>query len=99
MTIKQIHRAGETELLVEGRLDSTTAPEAEEIFLKAAQETESLILNIAGLQYVSSAGLRVFKRVYMTTMQHGTEFYLKNTPRTVMEVLEMTGFSGILKFR
>lgn len=98
MTIKQIRRSGETELLVEGRLDSTTALEAEDIFMQAAKDTDKLILNLASLQYVSSAGLRTFKRVYMAMRQKGGELYLKSVPRAVMDVLEMTGFSGILNF-
>lgn len=99
MTIKQIRRTNEIELVMEGRLDTTTAPEADAIFMQAAAEAETLVLDFGGVQYVSSAGLRAIKRAYMAMRQKNGELYLKNVSSAVMEVLEMTGFSGILSFR
>ena len=49
MTIKLINRGTEGELLLEGRLDAVTAPEAEELFLQMTGRFEKLILNMEKL--------------------------------------------------
>lgn len=97
MTIKLINRGTEGELLLEGRLDTVTAPEAEEIFLQMTERFEKLTLNMEGLQYISSAGLRVLKKTYMAAVRKNGVLELSNVNNLVMEVLEMTGFSGLLK--
>ena len=97
MTIKLINRGAEGELLLEGRLDAVTSPEAEEIFLQMTERFEKLILNMAALEYISSAGLRVLKKTYMACVKRNGELELSHVNKLVMEVLEMTGFAGLLK--
>ncbi|MCQ2561340.1 MAG: STAS domain-containing protein [Clostridia bacterium] len=98
MTIKLVNRGTEGELLIEGRLDTTTSPEAEEIFNEVSGRFDKVVLNFAELEYVSSAGLRVLKRLHMAMRKKGGEMALKNVNKMVMEVFEMTGFAGLLKF-
>ena len=98
MTIKLVNRGSEGELLLEGRLDTTTAPEAEEVFNEVSERFERVVLNFTGLEYVSSAGLRVLKRLHMTMKKKGGELVLCDVSKMVMEVFEMTGFAGLLKF-
>lgn len=97
MTIKLINRGTEGELLLEGRLDAVTSPEAEEIFLQMTERFETLILNMDKLQYISSAGLRVLKKTYMAAARKNGAIELRHVNKLVMEVLEMTGFAGLLK--
>lgn len=97
MTIKLINRTTEGELLLEGRLDASTSPEAEEIFLQTAERFDKLTLNMEQLQYISSAGLRVLKKTYMAMVKKSGSLELSHVNKMVMEVLEMTGFSGLLK--
>lgn len=97
MTIKLINRGSEGELLLSGRLDSFSAPEAEEIFIQMADRFDRLVLNMAELDYVSSAGLRIIKNLHMTMRRKAGELVLRRVGRMVMEVFEMTGFAGLLK--
>lgn len=97
MTIKLINRGAEGELLLEGRLDAVSSPEAEEIFLQMTERFETLILNMEQLQYISSAGLRVLKKTYMASVRRNGALKLSHVNKMVMEVLEMTGFAGLLK--
>ena len=97
MMIQLINRETEGELLLDGRLDAVTSPEAEEVFLQMAQRFEKLTLNMAQLQYISSAGLRVLKKTYMAMVKKNGSLELNHVNKLVMEVLEMTGFSGLLK--
>lgn len=97
MTIKLINRGAEGELLLEGRLDAVTSPEAEDVFLQMAERFDKLILNMEKLQYISSAGLRVLKKTYMASVKKNCELELCHVNKLVMEVFEMTGFAGLLK--
>ena len=97
MTIKLINRGTEGELLLEGRLDAVTSPEVEEIFLQMADRFDKLVLNMEQLQYISSAGLRVLKKTYMAAVRKNGTVELSHVNKMVMEVLDMTGFSGLFK--
>ena len=98
MNIKLINRGQEGELVLEGRLDTLTAPEAEEVFNQMAERFEKIVLNMAGMEYVSSAGLRTLKRLHMAMKKKNGSLVLTNVRKKVMEVFEMTGFAGLLNF-
>lgn len=86
---------GEPCLKLTGRLDTTTAPQLEEAlgFLGPAS---NLILDCAGLSYLSSAGLRVLLSAQKRALEAGGTLRLRNVDEVIMEILEMTGFSDIL---
>ena len=98
MNMKLINRGQEGELVLEGRLDTLTAPEAEEVFNQMAERFEKIVLNMAGMEYVSSAGLRTLKRLHMAMKKKNGSLVLTNVRKMVMEVFEMTGFAGLLNF-
>ncbi len=98
MTIKLVNRGTEGELLLDGRLDTTTSPEAEKIFSEVSERFDRVVLNMATLNYVSSAGLRVIKKLHMAMRKKDGQLVLKNVNKMVMEVFEMTGFAGLLRF-
>ena len=98
MNIKLINPGQEGELVLEGRLDTLTAPEAEEVFNQTAERFDKVILNMRDLEYVSSAGLRTLKRLHMAMKKKNGNLVLTNVRKMVMEVFEMTGFAGLLKF-
>ncbi len=98
MNIKLVNRGTEGELLVDGRLDSTTAPEAEAILLQMGDRFDTIILNLAGMEYVSSAGLRIFKQLHILMMKKNGRLFFKNVNKTVMEVFEITGLVGLFAF-
>lgn len=98
MTIKLINRNTEGELLLEGRLDSLAAPEVEQVFLQMTQRFDKVILNMEKLEYISSSGLRILKCTHMAMAKKGGSLELKKVNKMVMEVFEMTGFAGLLRF-
>lgn len=98
MTIKLVNRETEGELLLEGRLDSSSAPEAEVIFKEVGERFDRVILNLAKLEYTASAGLRIIRNLQVVMNKKGGELILKNVNKYVMEVLEMTGFASFLTF-
>ena len=98
MTIKLIKRPPDgAELRLEGRLDTSAAPAAQEALLKVAKEYAKITLKFAGLAYISSAGLRTLLTLQKQVTRTGGSLTLTNVSPAVMEVFEMTGFSGILE--
>lgn len=78
---------------LEGRLDTLTAPELEAGLAGSLAALTGLTLDLAGLEYVSSAGLRVLLALHR---QLGGKMLVRNVNAGVMDVFEMTGFSKIL---
>ena len=98
LNMKLINRGAEGELQMIGRLDATSAPNAEKILLDMVERFDSLILNMEHLEYISSAGLRALKRTYSAVRRKDGALALKSVNKSVMEVFEITGFAGIFKF-
>ena len=98
LNMNLINRGSEGELILIGRLDSNTSVEAEKVMDELTKRFDDLILNMMELDYISSAGLRILKRSYMTMRRKGGSLKLKNVSKMVMEVFEVTGFAGLLQF-
>ena len=95
MTIEIKKQAKKMTIEVEGRLDTITAPVLEKTINENIGKIQSLELNLKGLEYISSAGLRVLLGTQKKMQKIGT-MKLTNVCEEVMEVLEMTGFADIL---
>ena len=99
MTIKLIKRSSEqVELQLEGRLDTNSAPSAQESFLKIAGEYADIELNFSSLDYISS-GLRSLLMLQKQVNKTGGSLVLTNVSPSVLEVFEITGFSSILNIK
>lgn len=81
---------------LEGRLDTTTTPKLEEELRGSVDGVSRLVFDLAKLEYISSAGLRVLLAMQKLMNQQG-EMVLQNVNEAVMEVFEVTGFSDILR--
>lgn len=95
MTIDIKRNAKEIIISVVGRLDTITAPSLEKTIADSIGSVESLVLDMKGLEYISSAGLRVLLGA-QKKMQRVGSMKLTGVCEDVMEVLEMTGFADIL---
>ena len=95
MTIEIKRNAEETTIELVGRLDTTTAPALDKTISEDVGDTKKLVLDIKGLEYISSAGLRVLLGAQKKMQKIGT-MKLVNVREEVMEVFEMTGFADIL---
>ena len=96
--MKLINRGDEAEVLMVGKLDTQTSVEAEGYFEEASDRFDHVILNMADLSYISSAGLRILKRTHIKLNKKGGQLSLKNVNENIMEVFEITGFAGLLNF-
>ena len=85
----------ETVIEIVGRLDATNAPELEKNINENLDGVKNLILDLKGLEYISSAGLRVLLSTQKKMQQVGLMKVI-NVCDNVMEVFEITGFADIL---
>ena len=95
MTIEIKKNGSETTIEVGGRLDTVTAPVLEQTINDIIGSTKNLVLDFEGLEYISSAGLRVLL-ASQKKMQKIGSMKLINVCEDVMEIFEMTGFADIL---
>ena len=95
MMIEIKKNAENTTIEIVGRLDTTTAPSLEKTINEDIEETKNLVLDFEGLEYISSAGLRVLLGAQKKMQQVGS-MKVVNVKEIVMEVFEITGFADIL---
>lgn len=96
MKIEKQSDGGTLTLVLEGRIDTITAPVLEDqLKTSVTDATTSLILDFAQVAYISSAGLRVLLAAHKVMKRQG-QLILRHVNDEVMEIFEITGFSDIL---
>lgn len=95
MTIEIKKNAEDVTIEVVGRLDTTTAPTLENSINENIVDAKNLVLDLNGLEYISSAGLRVLLSAQKKMQQVGTMKVI-NVCESVMDVFDITGFTDIL---
>ena len=95
MTIEIKKNSEETVIEIVGRLDTITAPALDKSINEDIGDTKNLVLDVKGMEYISSAGLRVLLSAQKKMQKIGS-MKLVGVCEQVMEVFEMTGFADIL---
>ena len=95
MDIRKTKEGTALTLELEGRLDTTTAPELEAELSGSLDGVTELTLDMEKLAYLSSAGLRVILGAQKRMNKQG-KMTVRHVNETIMEVLEVTGFVDIL---
>ena len=95
MTIHQNNNGSKLTFALEGRLDTTTAPQLEKELRQAVEGVTDLTFDLAALEYISSAGLRVLLAAKKIMNKQG-EMVIRNANESIIEIFEVTGFSDIL---
>ena len=97
MEVKILKEATETIVVIEGRVDTVTAPELQKLVSPLWNESGiTLVFDCASLEYVSSSGLRVILSTHKMVVAKGGKFILRNMNKDVRQVIDLTGFSRIL---
>jgi len=95
LNISKESNATSLTVILEGRLDTTTAPDLEKELKDSLDDVTELIMDFEKLEYISSAGLRVLLSAQKIMSRQG-EMKLIHVSDTVMEIFEVTGFDDIL---
>lgn len=81
----------------EGRLDTLTAPELKQALEESWEGATEIILDLAGVDFVSSAGIRIILMAHKHMADHGS-LVIQNVRDSVAEVFELTGLTDTLNF-
>ena len=95
MTIEIKKTEAETIIEIIGRLDTITAPALDKTINEDIGDTKNLVLDVKGMEYISSAGLRVLLAAQKKMQKIGS-MKVTGVCEEVLEVFEMTGFADIL---
>lgn len=97
MEIKTTRNGNELTVELEGRLDTLTSPDLEERLDEELDGIEKIVFDLGGLEYISSAGLRVLVGVYHMMEDKGN-MLIRNVTPDVMDVFEITGIIDLFDF-
>ena len=98
MQVKSEQRGEVVVLLVEGSLDALTAPDLGTEFSTQIESGHfNLVADLAGVDYSSSAGLRVLLAAVKETRQNGGDLRLAAVQANVNKVLTLAGISSAIK--
>lgn len=95
MKIEKTQNGNNLTLALEGRLDTNTAPELEAALKNTIDDVTELVIDMAALDYLSSAGLRVLLGAQKTMNKQGS-MKVTHVNDTIMEIFDVTGFADIL---
>lgn len=95
MNIREEARDGAALVHLDGRLDSSTSASLEQVLPARVQEGGTTIVDLAGLRYVSSAGLRVFLKAAKAAKAKGSRLVLAAMSAEVREVFDISGFTAL----
>ena len=82
---------------ITGRLDTTTAPNLQSVVNELSEDTKELIFDMSGIQYISSAGIRVLLSAYKKMKSNQGTMRIEKANDMVCEVFEMTGLLELLE--
>ena len=95
LKIDKTENGTKTSFKLEGKLDTITAPELEKELEDSLDGVEELIFDFTGIEYISSAGLRVILNTQQQMLERG-EMKLVGVNEIIMDIFEVTGFVDIL---
>ena len=95
MIIQKSRSGAAMTLSLQGRLDTMTSPELEQEIKAVLPGLNELVLDFAGLDYISSAGLRVLLSAQKQMNKQGS-MKVTNVCGPIMEIFDVTGFTDIL---
>ena len=97
MEVKFLEQNNEKVVVIEGRVDTVTAPDLEiKVSPIWATPGITLVFDCEKLEYLSSSGLRIILSAHKQVNAKGGKFILRNLTRDVRSVIDLTGFSRIL---
>lgn len=90
---------GNVVAILEGSLDTAAAAETEKAMDPLNDvEGKDIIIDCTDLEYISSAGLRIFLSILQNVEEKGVHVYIKGVNAAVNDIFTITGFSNIFEF-
>lgn len=83
---------------LEGKVDNKTAPDIQAAMLKEAANYTNISIDMAKVDYMASAGLRVLLLLYRQVKAKNGTVFLSGVSDEIKEVMKITGFVNFFKF-
>mgnify|MGYP003289456455 CR=1 FL=1 len=99
MEIKKEVNGNKAVIGLTGRLDTTTSPQLEAELNELFETVNDIVFDFNGLEYISSAGLRVLLMSQKTMNKKSGEMVIVNACQEIKEILDITGFSDVLNIK
>jgi len=99
MHYEEILGQGSLQLNIEGKIDALSSDEFQTLILRSFMKSNSIIVNMEKVTYMSSAGLRALILGEKTAESKGGKLVIINVPDAVMDTFKVTGISDILDIR
>lgn len=96
MTIDHTLEGGTLTVRPQGRIDTLTAPDFEAAVRALLPDADSLVIDLTGVDYVSSAGLRAMLVLHKSAGADKKGMQVTHVSPAVMDVFAMTGFDKVL---
>ena len=96
MDTKLTENGNEAIISITGSIDTRSARQAESLFLEAAETHERVTLDMTEVTYVSSAGIRVLRKLYMKLYRKDGSMAMEGLSENVLSVLKMTGLMDLV---
>ena len=98
LSIEADNRQSVSVVKVKGRVDSETAPELDDALIKLLQaDRNQIVLNLEGVDYISSAGLRAVVKAYQAAKKSGGDVRLASVSTPVEVILRTVGMMQMLQ--
>ena len=97
LDINLVKNGNTAEVQMDGFINAQNAKDVEDILMEVVGKFDTVVLDLEKLKYVSSGGLRAFKRAYLELRKRGRPLQAKNVNKMVMEVFEVTGFTRLIE--
>lgn len=97
MDITTRKEAAATVVAITGEVDGRSAPQAQERILPIVQETTGLVLDMSGVTFMSSAGLRMLLLLYRQATARNVKVVLVGLSSEIKDTMSMTGFLGFFE--
>jgi anti-anti-sigma factor len=96
MNIESTVENGATVLTVTGRVDTNTSPAFQDAIVDAYKTSPHLIIDFAGVDYLSSAGLRALLIGQKTATSKKAKFEMRNVRKSVFDIIKSVGFTKFI---
>ena len=97
MEITHKEENGIVSITITGRLDADSSPEAETVVNEALEgQTKQVLFNLASLEYLSSAGLRVLLSTDKEMRRRNGKLVLCSLNEFVKELFDVSGFQSLI---
>lgn len=85
--------------VVSGMIDTITCVDLQKsVFSAIEQGTHQIVIDMANVTYVSSAGLRVFLLAQKALKPHGESVVIRNISQPLKTIFDVSGFSDLFEF-